>query len=96
MASKAAAAASTEGEGRRAIHAFTSFAAHDRWHEFALEQGVSVSALLESFSEVLDMFDPDAPNTTPAELRSRIAGLVKNARRIDGDRRRRGGSPKRS
>lgn len=36
---------------RKAIHAYLSPEAHSRWHDFAAEEGVSVSALLEAIAE---------------------------------------------
>ena len=62
---------------RRALHAFVSDQAHDRWHDFAAEQGVSVSAVLEALAPVL------------ADLDGQGDVVVKAARRIDAERRRR-------
>ncbi|MFT7601732.1 MAG: hypothetical protein ACI8TP_004693, partial [Acidimicrobiales bacterium] len=38
----------SEDNGRKALHAYVSDDAHDQWHGFAAEQGVSVSAILEA------------------------------------------------
>jgi hypothetical protein len=35
---------------RKAIHAYLSPEAHDGWHDFAAENGVSVSGLLEAIA----------------------------------------------
>ena len=37
-------------ETRKAIHAFLTPASHEAWHEFAAENGVSVSALIEAMA----------------------------------------------
>ena len=62
---------------RRALHAFVSDEAHDYWHDFAAEQGVSVSAILEALAPVLP------------ELEDPGDEVVKAARKIDAERRRR-------
>lgn len=74
-----------QDNSRKALHAYVSDDAHDQWHGFAAEQGVSVSAVLEALAPELD-FDADRE---PADLASRLAQVVKSARRIDADRRRR-------
>lgn len=69
---------------RKAIHAYLSPAAHDAWHDFAAENGVSVSGLLEAianeWSTRLARGEPALPDEDH---------LVKTARRVDADRRRR-------
>ncbi|MCB1251262.1 MAG: hypothetical protein KDB33_15115 [Acidimicrobiales bacterium] len=69
---------------RRAIHAYLSDDAHEAWHEFAAENGVSVSGLLEAmgvrFAERLR--DGEAAD---AELDA----LTRAARKVDAARRRR-------
>lgn len=69
---------------RRAIHAYLTPEAHDQWHDFAAEHGVSVSGLLEAIAldwkEQLDRGD-DVADT--------IERLAKTARKIDATRRRR-------
>lgn len=56
---------------RRAIHAYLTPEAHDRWHDFAAEQGVSVSGLLEAIaldwkdSSIAAMTWPTASNSSP-------------------------------
>ena len=37
-------------DSRKAIHAYLTPEAHDRWHDFAAEEGVSVSGLLEAIA----------------------------------------------
>jgi hypothetical protein len=67
---------------RRALHAYLSDDAHERWHDIAADLGVSVSALLESMAADLDegggiVIGPHFEET------------VRRARRIDAERRRR-------
>ncbi len=76
----------SEDAGRKALHAYVSDEAHDRWHGFAAEQGVSVSAILEALAPELDL----ETNTKANELlQVRLAAVVKSARQIDAQRRRR-------
>ena len=75
----------SQENGRKALHAYVSDDAHDQWHGFAAEQGVSVSAILEALAPELDT---DA-NPDPVDLNSRLTGVVKAARKIDAQRRRR-------
>ena len=65
---------------RRAIHAYVTEEAHDHWHDFAAEQGVSVSAILEALAAELG----DVADGSRA-----LDDVVSNARRIDARRRRR-------
>ncbi len=65
---------------RRAIHAYVTDEAHDCWHDFAAEQGVSVSAVLEALASQLG---------TTADMAAVLDDVVTNARRIDATRRRR-------
>lgn len=62
---------------RRALHAFVSDEAHDQWHDFAAENGISVSAILEALAPELEHLPG------PAEH------VIKMARKIDAERRRR-------
>ncbi len=64
---------------RRALHAYLSERAHSQWHEFAAEQGVSVSAILEALASNLGVLDED----------NRAQTVIRRARQIDADRRRR-------
>lgn len=69
---------------RRALHAYLSREAHDAWHDFAAEQGVSVSGLLEAYGQEL------APVVNEGKQpRQDHLALVDSARRIDAKRRRR-------
>jgi hypothetical protein len=69
---------------RKAIHAYLSPAAHDAWHDFAAEHGVSVSGLLEAIAN--EWSDRSARGESPFPDEDQ---LVKSARRVDADRRRR-------
>jgi hypothetical protein len=68
----------------RALHAYLSTEAHERWHVFAEEQGVSMTALLETMGVELPVGDDD--------LRPEWQSRVRAARKIDAQRRRRGGA----
>jgi hypothetical protein len=69
---------------RKAIHAYLTPDAHDRWHDFAAEEGVSVSGLLEAIAQ--DWKEQlDAGAETPAGLDD----MARVARKIDAARRRR-------
>jgi hypothetical protein len=69
---------------RKAIHAYLSPEAHDGWHAFAAEHGVSVSGLLEAIA--LDWSDRLASGERAYDNED---DLVRAARRVDADRRRR-------
>lgn len=69
---------------RRAIHAFVSPDAHEQWHDFAAEEGVSVSALIEAFAAELG----DSERGKEA-VEQRMTAVVGSARQIDAARRRR-------
>jgi hypothetical protein len=71
-------------ESRKAIHAYLSPDAHDAWHDFAAEQGVSVSALLEALAEDWAT-RPDWDDTAPSDREQ----LARVARQVDAARRRR-------
>lgn len=72
-------------ETRHAIHAYITEPNHTAWHDYAAEQGVSMSALLEALGEQLR----DGAGLTTTNMA--VEALIKAARRIDSDRRRRGG-----
>ncbi|MEM9656427.1 MAG: hypothetical protein AAGA65_30395 [Actinomycetota bacterium] len=59
--------------------------AHDHWHGFAAEHGVSVSAILEALTPDLNL---DAA-LTHDQLQERLNTVVRSARKIDQQRRRR-------
>jgi hypothetical protein len=67
---------------RRALHAYLSDDAHDTWHQVAADLGCSVSAMLEAMANDFEGEDEHGN-------RARVEGIVKKARRIDADRRRR-------
>jgi hypothetical protein len=69
---------------RKAIHAYLSPEAHDAWHDFAAENGVSVSGLLEAIANEWTAKLARGEPVLPDEER-----LVRSARRVDADRRRR-------
>jgi hypothetical protein len=71
-------------DARKAIHAYLTPEAHDRWHDFAAEQGVSVSGLLEAIAR-----DWKEQLDGGADVPSEVEQLAKTARRIDAARRRR-------
>jgi hypothetical protein len=71
-------------DARKAIHAYLTPEAHDRWHDFAAEQGVSVSGLLEAIAR-----DWKEQLDTGADVPAEVEQLAKTARRIDAARRRR-------
>ncbi len=75
----------SEDNGRKALHAYVSDDAHDQWHEFAAEQGVSVSAILEALAPELDL----EHEVSSEQMKDRLNTVVKSARRIDARRRRR-------
>jgi len=74
-----------DNNGRKALHAYVSDDAHDHWHGFAAEQGVSVSAILEALAPELSL---DAP-MSHEQLGARLNTVIKSARKIDAQRRRR-------
>lgn len=75
----------TEGQ-KKALHAYVSDEAHEQWHEFAAEQGVSVSAILEALgTELFAEIAGDDSEASPVTLDV----VVKKARRLDAERRRR-------
>lgn len=76
----------SQDSGRKALHAYVSDDAHDQWHGFAAEQGVSVSAVLEALAPELDL-EGDQPDAK--DLTERLSSVVKTARQIDAQRRRR-------
>lgn len=74
----------SDNASRRAIHAFVSPEAHEKWHDFAAEEGVSVSALIEAFAPELS----DADRGQEPML-DRLGLVITTARKIDAARRRR-------
>lgn len=58
------------------------------WHDFAAEEGVSVSALIEAFAPAL--LEGEASNEP---MHERLSAVVTSARKIDAARRRRRRGP---
>ncbi len=77
----------SQDNGRKALHAYVSDDAHDQWHGFAAEQGVSVSAILEALAPEL-IVDEEEP-AEGEKLSERLDTVIRAARRIDAERRRR-------
>jgi hypothetical protein len=71
-------------ETRKAIHAFLTPEAHEAWHEFAAENGVSVSALIEAMA-----MDWQGRRDGDGFDLPEVDELARSARRIDAQRRRR-------
>jgi hypothetical protein len=70
---------------RRAIHAYLTPDSHDVWHSTSAEAGISMSAFLEALAS-------DMRDNPPSEGgHQRWREVVRAARKIDADRRRRGG-----
>jgi hypothetical protein len=70
---------------RKALHAYLSDDAHEQWHTFAAQEGVSVSAVLEALANELDF----GAATSDAPMKERLNEVVAIARRTDASRRRR-------
>lgn len=75
---------------RQALHAYLSPAAHDTWQMFADENGVSMTGLLEALAHeiAVDIDKAEADGGDATDIRQDWA---KAARKIDAQRRRRGG-----
>jgi len=72
-------------EERMALHTYLSLDSHSAWVEFSEENGVSITGLLEALGLTLkDEIEDD----DPTEIRQ---PWVKAGRKIDAQRRRRGG-----
>lgn len=69
---------------RRAIHAYLTPESHAVWHRVSDDAGVSLSALLEALAHDMSASPPEAGGLP------RWADTVRDARRIDAERRRRG------
>lgn len=77
----------TTSNGRRALHAYVDDAAHDIWHDYATEQGVSASAILQALAD-LGTFTADGPMTSRS-VAAHMVHVIRRARAIDAARRRR-------
>ena len=71
-------------DSRKAIHAFLTPDSHEAWHEFAAENGVSVSGLIEAMA--LDWGERAEGDDFVLD---EVEALAPQARRIDAQRRRR-------
>jgi hypothetical protein len=71
---------------RQALHAYLSEKAHQAWQSFAEENGVSVTGLLEALGQQLS--EEIEVSGDAADIRQ---DWVKQGRKIDAQRRRRGG-----
>lgn len=69
---------------RRAIHAYLSSACHDVWHRVSEEAGVSLSGFLEAMAGDMAKHPPESGG------HPRWDDIVREARKIDSQRRRRG------
>lgn len=67
---------------RKALHAYLSDEAHEAWHERSAAHGVSVSGLLEAIGQYIAE-DPEGEDFGSG------AEIIKSARQIDTQRRRR-------
>jgi hypothetical protein len=76
--------AANNGSPKLALHAYMSEGSHKAWAAFSDENGVSISALLESLGRELatEMAALDPEQVRPA--------WVRHARRVDAERRKRG------
>ena len=72
-------------ETRKAIHAFLTPDSHEAWHDFAAENGISVSAMIEAMA--IDWRER-RESGNGFEL-PELDVLARDARRIDARRRRR-------
>lgn len=76
-------------EDRQALHAYLSPEAHAAWQQYAEDNGVSVTGLLEADGLRLRA-EIDAAGGEADELPGERKGVVKEGRKIDAQRRRRG------
>lgn len=74
---------------RKAIHAYLSPEAHDIWHNYAEEEGVSVSGLLEVMATDMLALDLESGDGQ-LSIRNLLPRATKAARKLDAQRRRRG------
>lgn len=73
-------------EERRAIHAYLEVDSHKVWHTISEEAGISLSGFLEALAHDMRDFPPDDGG------HPRWKEILRSARKIDANRRRRGGS----
>jgi hypothetical protein len=70
---------------RQAIHAYLDTPTHQAWVDWVEDEGISITGALEAIGRMI-LEDPEDWQRIVGAI-----GLVKKARRIDADRRRRGG-----
>ena len=73
-------------EDREAIHAYVTAEAHDAWQQFADDNGVSMTGLIESLGQELR---EELETQEAWDLRQ---AWVRAGRRVDAERRKRGRS----
>lgn len=73
-------------EERRAVHAYLTVDSHEVWHTVAEETGISLSGFLEALATDMRENPPEEGG------HPRWREIVRSARKIDAQRRRRGGS----
>lgn len=71
-------------EERRAIHAYLTVESHEVWHAIAEDAGISLSGFLEALAADMREHVPDEGG------HPRWVDIIRSARRIDAQRRRRG------
>ena len=78
---------------RQALHAYLSEDAHSAWQDFAEKNGVSMTGLLEELGEQLGERIEKAGSADEPEAFEPTSWkqVVRGGRRIDAQRRRRGG-----
>ncbi|MBI2704757.1 MAG: hypothetical protein HYX32_05640 [Actinobacteria bacterium] len=72
-------------DDRKAIHAYLTVESHDVWHEVSEDAGVSLSGFLEALAADMKEHPPEDGG------HPRWNDILKSARKIDAQRRRRGG-----
>jgi hypothetical protein len=75
---------------RKALHCYLTPAAHEIWHALAEDEGISLSGLIEVLAQDFKDFPPGVDGGHPRWTGEH--GIVRQARRLDAQRRRRGGS----
>jgi hypothetical protein len=71
-------------EERRAIHAYLTVESHEVWHTVSEEAGISLSGFLEALAADMREFPPESGG------HPRWREIIRSARKIDAQRRRRG------
>lgn len=73
---------------RKAIHAYLEVGSHETIHEFAGDNGISVSGLLEALAGQL-VAGEDGVDLPPEQRLISTDSMIRAARKIDARRRRR-------